>query len=81
VIALAIVWHASLFWLERSRQSCFKKPSLSKLLRLVELDLLNTIRGELVCVLQTRPDLKPCYDWKLQNVNEQLGLLGGLDVP
>jgi hypothetical protein len=80
VVTLAIVWHASLFWLERSRQSCFKKPSLTKLLRLVELDLLNTIRGELVRVLHTRPDLRPSYSRKLQNVNERLDLVGGSDV-
>jgi hypothetical protein len=80
VILLAIGWHASLFWLERSRQPCPKKPSLAKLLRLVELDVLGTIRGELVRALQIRPDLKPGYDRKLQNVNEQLSLLGGQDV-
>jgi hypothetical protein len=77
---LAIGWHASLFWLERSRQPCPKKPSLEKLLRLVELDLLSTIRGELVRLLQTRPDLKLGYERKLQRVNEQLNLLGGSDV-
>jgi len=80
IISLAISWHASLFWLERSRQPCPKKPSLAKLLRLVELDVLGTIRGELVRMLQTRPDLKSSYDLKLQNVNEQLNLLGGQDV-
>jgi len=80
VVSLAIGWHASLFWLERSRQPCPKKPSLAKLLRLVELDVLGTIRGELVRMLQTRPDLKSSYDLKLQNVNEQLNLLGGQDV-
>jgi len=80
VISLAIGWHAGLFWLERSRQSFLKKPSLARLLRLVELDVLGTIRGELVRVLQTRPDLRPSYDRKLQNVNEQLNLLGGQDV-
>lgn len=77
VILLAIGWHASLFWLERSRQPYPKKPSLAKLLRLVELDLLSTIRGELVRLLQTRPDLKLGYERKLQKVNEQLNLLGG----
>ena len=80
VILLAIGWHASLFWLEHSRQPYPKKPSLAKLLRLVELDVLGTIRGELMRLLQTRPDLKPNYDQKLQNVNEQLNLLGGSDV-
>jgi hypothetical protein len=80
VISLAIGWHASLFWLERSRQPCPKKPSLAKLLRLVELDVWGTIRGELVRALQTRPDLKPGYERKLQKVNEQLNLLGGQDV-
>jgi hypothetical protein len=80
VISLAIGWHAGLFWLEHSRQSCPKKPSLAKLLRLVELDVLGTIRGELVRMLRTRPDLKPSYDRKLQNVNEQLNLLGGQDA-
>jgi hypothetical protein len=80
VVLLAIGWHASLFWLERSRQPYSKNPSLAKLLRLVELDLLNTIRGELVRVLRTRPDLKPSYGRKLQEVNEQLDLLGGSDV-
>jgi hypothetical protein len=80
VILLAIGWHASLFWLERSRQPCPKKPSLAKLLRLVELDLLGTIRGELMRLLQTRPDLKLSCEPKLQKVNEQLNLLGGLDA-
>lgn len=80
VVSLAICWHASLFWLERSRQSFPNKPSLTKLLRVVELDLLGTIRGELVRALQTRPDLKPGYERKLQEVNEQLNLLGGQDV-
>jgi hypothetical protein len=80
VISLAIGWHASLFWLERSRQPSPKKQSLARLLRLVELDVLGTIRGELVRGLQTRQDLRPSYDRKLQNVNEQLNLLGGQDV-
>ena len=80
VILIAIGWHVSLFWLERSRQPYTEKPSLAKLLRLVELDILSTIRGEFLRVLQTRPDLKLGYDRKLQNVNEQLNLLGGQDV-
>jgi len=81
VVALAISWHASLFWLERSRQPCNRKPSFSKLLRLVELDLLSTIRGELVRLLRVKPELKPNYERRLQKISEQLDMLGGHDVP
>jgi len=81
VVALAISWHASLFWLERSRQPCNRKPSFSKLLRLVELDLLSTIRGELVRLLRAKPELKPSYERRLQKISEQLNMLGGHDVP
>ena len=81
VISLAIGWHAGLFWLERSRQPCHRKPSLAKLLRLVELDLLSTLRGELVRLLQAKPELKPSYERRLQKISEQLGTLGGHDVP
>jgi len=81
VVALAISWHASLFWLERSRQSCNRKPSLSKLLRLVELDLLSTLRGELVRLLRAKPELKPSYERRLRKISEQLDMLGGHDVP
>lgn len=81
VAALAIGWHASLFWLERSRQPRYRKPSLAKLLHLVELDLLSTIRGELVRLLQAKPELKPSYERRLQRVNEQLDILGDQDAP
>jgi len=81
VVALAISWHASLFWLERSRQPCNRKPSLPKLLRLVELDLLSTLRGELVRLLRAKPELKPSYERRLQKISEQLDMLGGHDVP
>jgi len=81
VAALAIAWHASLFWLERSRQPCHRKPSLAKLLRLVELDLLSTLRGELVRLLRAKPELKPSYERRLQKISEQLDMLGGHDVP
>jgi len=81
VAALAISWHASLFWLERSRQPYHRKPSLSKLLRLVELDLLSTIRGELVRLLRAKPKLKMSYERRLQKISEQLDMLGGHDVP
>jgi len=81
VAALAIGWHASLFWLERSRQPCYRKPSLAKLLHLVELDLLSTIRGELVRLLQANPELKPSYERKLRRITEQLDILGDHDVP
>lgn len=81
VVALAISWHASLFWLERSRQPYHRKPSLSKLLRLVELDLLSTIRGELVRLLRAKPELKPSYERKLQKISEQLDMSGDHDAP
>jgi len=81
IIALAISWHASLFWLERSRQPCNRKPSFSKLLRLVELDLLSTLRGELVRLLRAKPELKPSYERKLQKISEQLSTLGDRDAP
>jgi len=81
VVALAISWHASLFWLERSRQPCHRKPSLAKLLRLVELDLLSTLRGELVRLLRAKPELKLSYERRLQKISEQLDMLGGHDAP
>jgi len=81
VAALAIIWHASLFWLERSRQPCYRKPSLAKLLHIVELDLLSTIRGELVRLLQAKPELKSSYERKLQKITEKLDILGDHDVP
>ena len=80
VISLAIGWHASLFWLERSRQPCHIKPSLAKLLRLVELDLLSTLRGELMRLLHAKPELKPSYERELQRISEQLNALGGHDA-
>jgi len=80
VAALAIGWHASLFWLERSCQPCNRKPSLPRLLRLVELDLLSTLRGELVRLLRAKPELKLSYERRLQKISEQLDMLGGHDA-
>jgi hypothetical protein len=81
VALIAISWHASLFWIERSRQPFNRKPSLPELLRLVELDLLSTLRGELVRLLRSKPELKSSYERKLQKIGEQLEISGGHDAP
>ncbi len=80
-MALAVSWHASMFWIERSRCLRHARPSLVKLLHLVERDLLSTIRGELMRLLRTKPELKPSYGWKLQKISEQLNALGDHNVP
>jgi len=81
IIALAVSWHAGLFWIERSRMPNRVRPSLTKLLRLVELDLLSTLRGELVRLLRTKPELKSSYEQKLRKINEKLNVLGDRHVP
>lgn len=80
-MVLAVSWHASLFWIERSKRFRPARPSLVKLLQSVELDLLSTIRGELVRLLRTKPELKPSYRWKLQKISERLNALGDHNVP
>jgi hypothetical protein len=75
-MVLAVGWHAGLFWIERSRRPRHVRPSLTKLLHLVELDLLSTLRGELVRLLRTKPELKSSHEQKLRKINERLNVLG-----
>ncbi|MEA1904365.1 MAG: hypothetical protein U9M97_00575 [Candidatus Hadarchaeota archaeon] len=79
MIALAIGWHVSLVWIERSRRQHKVGPSLSKLLELAELDLLATLRAELVGLMHSKPKLKPRYRAKVEEVNSWLKRLGGLN--
>jgi hypothetical protein len=80
-IVLAFSWHVGLFWLERSRRPNHEKPSLVKLLHLVEFDLLNTLRGELIRLLRKKPELKSRYGERLQEVSDRLNKLGDRNVP
>lgn len=80
-MALAVSWHASLFWIERSRRPRHVRPPLTKLLHLVELDLLSTLRGELVRLLRVKPELKSSYERKLRKINEQFNMLGDRNAP
>ncbi len=75
VIALAIGWHVSLLWIERSRQSPTTKPSLTELLRFIELDLLRALRAELMRLLRAKSE--SCYEQKLREVDHRLQELGG----
>lgn len=81
VIALAISWHVSMLWIERSRRPCIARPSLEKLLHFVELDLLNTLRAELVRLLRMKPELEPRYQRELLGISDRLKTLGEHDVP
>ncbi len=80
VIALAVGWHTSIIWLERSRRPNLTRPPLPKLLQLAELDLLSTIRGELIRLARTKPKLRPRYERKLCEVNEQIRTLEESDA-
>ena len=79
MIALAIGWHISLAWIEHKQHSRGVRPSLTKLLKLAELDLLATLRAELVGLIHSRPELKPRYQAKMEEVDSWLRRLGELD--
>jgi hypothetical protein len=79
VIALAIGWHVSLAWIERSRHQHKVGPPLSKLLELAELDLLATLHAELVGLIHAKPKLKPRYRAKVEEINRWLKRIGGLN--
>ena len=53
------------------------KPSLKKLLKLAELDILATLRGELTRLARSKP--KPTYEEKLREVDAQMKKLGETD--
>ena len=72
VVALAVGWHVGITWLARSRMPAFTKPSLPQLLRLAELDLLSTIRGELTRRLHAKHGLQPRDEQKLREVDTQI---------
>ncbi|MDI6820420.1 MAG: hypothetical protein QMC89_05920 [Candidatus Hodarchaeaceae archaeon] len=84
VFAVAVSWHASLFWIERSRHLQRKTElSLPKLLQLAERDLLVTLRGELTRLSGAKPGLP--HERKLREVEHWLGKMGdgdagGIDV-
>jgi len=71
VIALAIGWHAAMFWIGRSRRK-EAKPSLAQLLHNVEIDLLSTLRGELARLLLARPELNSRYGRRLKEITDRL---------
>ena len=72
VVALAVGWHVGITWLARSRMPAFTKPSLPQLLRLAELDLLSTLRGELTRLMHAKPGLQSRYERKLREVDAQI---------
>ena len=76
VIALAICWHGSLTLLIRSRGNELSKPSIKKLLKLAELDILATLRGEMTRLAHSKPKLRPTYERKLRDVDVQMKNLG-----
>jgi len=61
----------------RSRGNELSKPSLKKLLKLAELDILATLRGELTRLARSKP--KSTYDEKLCEVDVQMKKLGEID--
>jgi len=79
VIALAICWHGSLMLLIRSRGNELSKPSIKKLLKLAELDILATLRGEIIRLAHSKPKLRPTYERKLRDVDVQMKNLGETD--
>jgi len=79
VIALAICWHGSLTLLIRSRGNELSKPSIKKLLKLAELDILATLRGEMTRLAHSKPKLRPTYERKLRDVDVQMKKLGETD--
>ena len=72
VVALAVGWHIGITWLARSRMPAFTKPSLPRLLRLAELDLLSALRGELTRRLHAKHGLQPRHKQKLREVDAQI---------
>lgn len=79
VFAVAVSWHAGLFWIERSRRPRRKtEPSLPKLLQLAERDLLVTLRGELTRLLKVKPKLP--HERKLREVEHWLEKMSGSDA-
>jgi hypothetical protein len=79
VIALAICWHGGLTLLIRSRRNELSKPSIKKLLKLAELDILATLRGEMTRLAHSKPKLRPTYERKLRDVDVQMKNLGETD--
>gem|GEM_PF-1018091 len=79
VIALAICWHGGLMLLIRSCGNELPKPSLKKLLKLAELDILATLRGEMTRLAHSKPKLKPMCEGKLREVDVQIKKLSEKD--
>ena len=79
VTALAICWHVGLTLLIHLRGNELPKPSLKKLLKLAELDILATLRGELTRLAHSKPKLRPTYEKKLRDVDVQMKKLGETD--
>ena len=63
----------------RSRGNELPKPSLKKLLKLAELDILATLRGEMARLAHSKPKLGPTYAKKLHDVDMQMKNLGETD--
>lgn len=79
VTALAICWHAGLILLIRSRGNELLKPSIKKLLKLAEMDILATLRGEITRLAHSKPKLRPMYEGKLREVDVEMKKLGETD--
>jgi hypothetical protein len=63
----------------RSRGNELSKPSLKKLLKLAELDILATLRGEMIRLAHSKPKLRAAYERKLREVDVQMKRLGETD--
>jgi hypothetical protein len=63
----------------RSRGNELSKPSIKKLLKLAELDILATLRGEMTRLAHSKPKLRPTYERKLRDVDVQMKNLGEMD--
>ncbi len=63
----------------RSRGNELSKPSIKKLLKLAELDILSTLRGEMTRLAHSKPKLRPIYERKLREVDVQMKKLGESD--
>jgi hypothetical protein len=63
----------------RSRRNELSKPSIKKLLKLAELDILATLRGEMTRLAHSKPKLRPTYERKLRDVDVQMKNLGETD--
>ena len=79
VLALAVGWHVGLTLLIRLCGNELSKPSLKKLLKLAELDILATLRGEMTRLAHSKPKLRPMYEKKLREVDVQMKKLGETD--